>query len=70
MKLIIEVTGGAVLGVYYTGRQPPKFPILLVDLDGAAAGEPVEAEPVTADAIGAACDLTKTAITLTKIEIE
>lgn len=62
MKLIIEVTDGIVSGVYYSGKQPPKFPIYIVDLDGAAVGEPTEAEPITADSIEAACDITKEAL--------
>lgn len=64
MKIIVEIVGGCVSGVYYEREdkdaiQPMGVPdVFVVDLDGAEVGEETSAEPVTVEPLKDASDIT------------
>ena len=60
MKIIIEVSGGCVCGVYYkrqtkSGRIPD---VCVVNLDAIEVGEPIEAEKTCVEPLKNACEET------------
>ena len=66
MKIIIEISGGVVAGVYAGGRMPRKMPrklnAVVVDLDGAKVGEPTRPQCVKIEPLHHASDIVLEAV--------